>query len=111
MSEIDKRQESMDNALMRAKDAQDKLYFSEKETREAKAMVQKLYGVIVRALVIFKQLIRLGAVGGVYMWVGKREAIVVAFFLLLQGLMQLAIDKTRQVVHPELKLSEWDVDF
>lgn len=104
-------EKSRDLEKQRAERAEGKLNQTERSLRETKDMVQKLYGVIVRALVLLKYLLRIGAVGAIYMLLGRQDALILGFFFLVQGMLQLAIDKTRQVVHPDLKLSEWDIDF
>lgn len=76
---------------------------------EQKDIVRKLYGVIVRSMVVLKQIIRLGAVVGTYFLFGPVYAYWLAGFIAVVGVFQLAIDKTRRIVYPELKLSEWDV--
>jgi len=82
-----------------------------KESESYKHIIENLYRVIVRALVLFKYLIRLLAVLAAYRWLGHNEAYMLAGFIAVTALIQLGIDKTRKAVNPKLKLSEWDVTF
>jgi hypothetical protein len=84
---------------------------SREESRNYKNIIENLYRVIVRALVLFKYLIRLLAVLAAYRWLGHNEAYMLAGFIAVTALIQLGIDKTRKAVNPKLKLSEWDVTF
>lgn len=79
------------------------------QLRAEQAKVRHLYSIIVRGMVVLKNLIRLGSVVAAYMWLGKNQAFFLAGFILVVGTFQLVIDKTRKVVNPDLKLSEWDV--
>lgn len=81
----------------------------ESKLNEQKQIIQKLYGVIVRGMVVLKYLARAGAIVATWFLLGHFEAYLLAGFVLFIGLLQLVIDKTRQVVHPDLHLSEWDV--
>jgi hypothetical protein len=81
----------------------------EYELLEQKDIVRQLYAVIVRGMVVLKQLIRVFALAACWFWLGKRETYFLAGFITVIALVQLVIDKTRQTVNPKLKLSEWDI--
>lgn len=81
------------------------------DLREQKEIVRRLYGIFVRTLVVLKNLVRVGAVAYVWRWPLPVEFQVFSLvgFILVIGLLQLAIDKARKTVNPQAKLSEWDV--
>jgi len=81
------------------------------ETRELKTIIENLYRVLVRSLVLIKYAVRVLAIAATYRWLGKELALMLAGFVVLTGLLQLAIDKARKAVNPKLRLSEWDVTF
>jgi hypothetical protein len=81
----------------------------QRQVREQQGIVRQLYSVIVRGMVVLKYLIRAGACVAAWYLLGHYEAYLLVGFILITGAFQLVIDKTRKVVHPELKLSEWDV--
>jgi hypothetical protein len=82
----------------------------EQEVIAQKRIVRKLYGTIVRCMVLMKNGLRLGTVGALWFWIGHKEAYALAVFIFVMATIQLAIDKTRKTAHPELNLSEWDID-
>lgn len=83
----------------------------EKEVRSLKDIVKNLYAVVVRTLVVLKYLVRAGAVVGAFFWLGKPVAIALAGFIAVTACVQWGVDKARQAVNPDLKLSEWDIDL
>ncbi len=89
----------------------DKLDARELKSEVAKQqnIVRELYTIIVRALVVLKQLTRVGAVAATYIWLGPKLAYFLAGFIAVIAVWQLTIDKARKIVHPDLKLSEWNV--
>lgn len=79
------------------------------ELHKQKEIVQRLYATIVRGMVVIKYIIRIGACVATWFYVGHMETYYLAGFIVLTSLFQLVIDKTRKIVHPELKLSEWNL--
>lgn len=79
------------------------------ELLQQRSITQQLYSVIVRGMVVLKNLTRLGAVGASWFWVGHKEAYLLAGFIAVIATWQLVIDRTRQIVNPTLKLSEWNI--
>ena len=79
------------------------------ELIQQRNITQQLYSVIVRGMVVLKNLTRIGAVGATWFWIGHKEAYLLAGFIAVIATWQLVIDKTRKIVNPTLKLSEWNI--
>jgi len=79
------------------------------QIRELKGVINKLYQVIIRTLVVLKFLVRAGTVAYAYFFISTFVALFVAGFILVMMVLQLAVDRTRKVIHPDLKLSEWNI--
>ena len=82
-----------------------------RETNKYKGMVKSLYGIVVRAMVILKQLFRVASVVGCYYCLGRNPTLALVGFIAVLAALQLSIDKARAAVNPKLRLSEWDIDF
>lgn len=80
-----------------------------RELMTQRSIVQQLYSIIVRCMVVLKYLIRAAAVVTTWRLLGQNLALMLLGFILVVGLLQLGIDKTRKVVNPGIKLSEWNI--
>jgi len=78
------------------------------ELAEQKNIVRQLYSLIVRTMVVLKQIVRAGACVATWFYIGHREAYFLLGFIVVVGVFQLAIDRARQTVVPNVKLSEWN---
>jgi hypothetical protein len=81
----------------------------ERQLAEQQLMVRRLYGIIVRSMVVLKYAVRAFALAACWLWIGKKETYYLAGFILVVAVFQLAIDKARQTINPKVKLSEWNI--
>ena len=82
----------------------------EKENRELKRFVEKMYIVGIRILFSVKQLIRIGALCGCYFWKGKEATFALAGVIILIILIQSGINRLKTIIKPNLhsEFDEWD---
>lgn len=81
----------------------------ERQLAEQQLMVRRLYGIIVRSMVVLKYVVRAFSLVACWLWIGKKETYYLAGFIVLVGVFQLAIDKARQTINPKVRLSEWNI--
>jgi hypothetical protein len=94
---------------LRAQDSQ--IDETEREINNLKRIIQKFYRFVIRTMVVLKNLIRVGSVGAVWFWIGSREAYALAGFVVVLAIIQLIIDRVREIANPKLELSEWDLSL
>ncbi len=88
---------------------EDQLERLESELRKQKDIVRQLLGVIVKSMIVVKLFVRVVALVLTYYKFGKVETYYRAGFIFVVWLIQLTIDRARQVAAPEVRLSEWRV--
>lgn len=82
----------------------------ERQKHVLEEKLKNISKVIIRMLVILKYLFRIGAIVGLYFWLGKYAALSLFGFICLIATLQLGIDKVQKTLHPGCELSEWDLD-
>jgi hypothetical protein len=86
-----------------------KIFKLEQEVYKYKQIVQRVYKIVIRGLVLLKFAVRAGAITGTYFFINPLMAYYLAGFIFVLMLVQLVLDRVRQAVNDKVELSEWNV--
>jgi hypothetical protein len=85
------------------------VYRLQQEVEKYKHIVQRVYKVVIRGLVLLKFAIRAGAIAGTYFFISPLMAYYLVGFVFVLMLVQLVLDRVRHAVNDNVILSEWNI--